>query len=71
MGAVLYHFSEDPTIEVFVPRRAREKSATGVSTGTAAVPAAVLAGARCAKPGRASRDDVPQGLRRLAPLPSG
>jgi len=44
--------------------RANEKSATDVSPGTAAIPAAMFVGARFAGSGRASRDGVPQGLRR-------
>ncbi len=63
-GLRLTSHGKPRTLKCLSSSRAREKSATGVSTGTAAVPAAMLAGARCAKPGRVSRDDVPQGLRR-------
>ncbi len=44
--------------------RAREKSVTGISTGTAAVPAAMCAGRPSGSGTSHAHDDVPQGLRR-------
>jgi len=53
-----------PRVPRHGPPRVCEKSAASVSTGTAAVPAAMFADEWVAGLGRASRGSVPQGLRR-------